>query len=59
MVAVPSSDPARLCDALGKRDIVTSFRDRCMRASFHFYNDESDVDALIAAMRERRDADKP
>ncbi len=59
MVAVPSSDPARLCEALAARDIVTSFRDRCMRASFHFYNDESDIDTLIAALRARRDVDRP
>jgi selenocysteine lyase/cysteine desulfurase len=59
MVALPSSDPARLCDFLGSRDIVTSFRDRCMRATFHFYNDESDVDALIAALRERLSIDRP
>jgi selenocysteine lyase/cysteine desulfurase len=58
MVAVPSTDPARLCDFLSSRDIVTSFRDRCMRATFHFYNDEADVDALMAALRERVTIDR-
>lgn len=59
MIAVPAKDAARLCDFLASRDIVTSHRDHCMRAGFHFYNDESDVDALIAALQERIPIDRP
>lgn len=52
MICVPSSDPAGLMDELGKRDIVTSFRDQNLRACFHFYNDESDVDTFVSAMQD-------
>jgi len=50
-VAVPSRDSGGLCRELGKRDIVVSNRDDNVRASFHFYNDESDVESFIASMR--------
>jgi selenocysteine lyase/cysteine desulfurase len=53
-VAVPSSDAARLQAELLKHDIVTSFRDANVRASFHFYNNEDDVESFIAAMQELR-----
>jgi selenocysteine lyase/cysteine desulfurase len=53
-VAVPSRDAARLQAELMKQDIVTSFRDDNVRASFHFYNNEDDVESLIAAMQELR-----
>ena len=53
-VAVPSRDSGGLCRELGKRDIVVSNRDDNVRASFHFYNDESDVESFIASMRELR-----
>ena len=53
-VAVPSSDAARLQAELMKRDIVTSYRDANVRASFHFYNNEDDVESFIAAMQELR-----
>jgi selenocysteine lyase/cysteine desulfurase len=33
-----------------EQDIVTSFRDDNLRATFHFYNSEKDVDALIEAL---------
>lgn len=51
-IAVPSRDTAQLCEELMKRDIVTSFRDNNIRASFHFYNNEDDVEAFISAMTE-------
>jgi selenocysteine lyase/cysteine desulfurase len=51
-VAVPSRDSARLSAELARRDIVTSYRDANLRASFHFYNNEEDVDTFVAAMRE-------
>jgi selenocysteine lyase/cysteine desulfurase len=53
-VAVPSRDSARLCAELMKHDIVTSHRDDNVRASFHFYNNEDDVESFIAAMQELR-----
>jgi selenocysteine lyase/cysteine desulfurase len=53
-VAVPSRDSGRLCAELLKRDIVTSFRDDNARASFHFYNNDDDVESFIAAMKSLR-----
>jgi selenocysteine lyase/cysteine desulfurase len=50
-VAVPSRDSGQLCAQLMKRDIVTSHRDANVRASFHFYNNEDDVEAFVEAMR--------
>jgi selenocysteine lyase/cysteine desulfurase len=55
-VAVPSRDSARLSAELMKHDIVTSYRDDNVRASFHFYNNEDDVESFIAAMQEMRDS---
>ena len=49
-VAIPSRDAKGLCAALMERDIVTSFRDDNVRASFHFYNNEADVDSAINAL---------
>src|SRR6202166_434728 len=53
-VAVPSRDCGGLSAQLMKRDIVTSPRDGNVRASFHFYNDEDDVESFIAAMKDLR-----
>ena len=53
-VALASRGSAELCAKLMKRDIVTSFRDDNVRASFHFYNDEDDVESFIAAMKDLR-----
>jgi selenocysteine lyase/cysteine desulfurase len=58
-VAVPSRDSGGLCAELIKRNIVTSHRDANVRASFHFYNDEDDVESFIAAMKELRGAFGP
>jgi selenocysteine lyase/cysteine desulfurase len=55
-VAVPSRDSARLVAELMRRDIVTSFRDDNVRASFHFYNNEDDVESFVAALKELRGA---
>lgn len=59
MICVPSRDPAGLMDELGKRDIVTSFRDLNLRACFHFYNDEGDVDTFVSAMQELKPRFQP
>jgi selenocysteine lyase/cysteine desulfurase len=53
-VAVPSRDCGGLSAELMQRDIVTSPRDGNVRASFHFYNDEDDVESFIAAMKDLR-----
>jgi selenocysteine lyase/cysteine desulfurase len=53
-VAVPSRDAARLSAELMKQDIVTSHRDDNVRASFHFYNNDDDIESFIAAMKEMR-----
>jgi selenocysteine lyase/cysteine desulfurase len=53
-VAVPSRDCGGLSAQLLRRDIVTSHRDDNVRASFHFYNDEDDVESFVAAMRDLR-----
>src|ERR1700726_1833216 len=58
-VAVPSRDCVRLSAELMKRNIVTSPRDDNVRASFHFYNDENDVESFIAAMKELRGSFSP
>jgi len=58
-VAVPSSDAARLQAELMKHDIVTSYRDDNVRASFHFYNNDDDVESFIAAMQELRGSLRP
>jgi selenocysteine lyase/cysteine desulfurase len=59
MVALPSRDEGRLTAELTKRDIITSPRDGNVRASFHFYNNEDDVDAFVAAAKSLRDAFAP
>jgi selenocysteine lyase/cysteine desulfurase len=53
-VAVPSRDAAQLSKELMQHDIVTSYRDDNVRASFHFYNNDDDVESFIAAMKELR-----
>ena len=53
-VAIPSRDSARLAAELMKQDIVTSHRDDNVRASFHFYNNDDDVESFIAALTELR-----
>jgi len=58
-VAVPSRDSGRLSAQLLKRDVVTSPRDGNVRASFHFYNDQDDVESFIAAMKGLRDSFGP
>ena len=58
-VAVPSRDAGGLAKELMKRDIVTSHRDDNVRASFHFYNNDDDVNSFIAAMKDLRGAFAP
>jgi selenocysteine lyase/cysteine desulfurase len=58
-VAVPSRDSGGLSKELMKRDIVTSHRDDNVRASFHFYNNEDDVESFLAAMKDLRESFGP
>src|SRR3984957_4121992 len=58
-VALPSRDSARLTAELMKRDIVTSHRDANVRASFHFYNSDDEVDAFVGAVASLRGAFAP
>jgi selenocysteine lyase/cysteine desulfurase len=53
-IAVRSRDSGALCAELSKRNIVTSHRDANVRASFHFYNDQDDIESFIEAMRDLR-----
>lgn len=53
-IAIRSTDQAALVEKLAERNIVTSSRDGNVRAMFHGYNDDSDVDALIAALLANR-----
>jgi selenocysteine lyase/cysteine desulfurase len=50
MVCVRAKQVAQLFARLTQQNIVTSFRDDNLRATFHFYNSEKDVDALIEAL---------
>jgi selenocysteine lyase/cysteine desulfurase len=58
-VALPSRDSAGLTAELARRDIVASHRDDNVRASFHFYNNDDDVDAFVAAAAGLRDSFAP
>lgn len=50
MVCIGVTDVAELCAKLTAQDIVTSFRDDNLRATFHFYNSEEDIERLITAL---------
>jgi selenocysteine lyase/cysteine desulfurase len=54
-VAVPSRDSAGLNKELMARDIVTSYRDQNLRASWHFYNNADDIEVFIGAMQSLRE----
>lgn len=55
LVAIRSTDVDRLVGVLGEAGIVTSSRDGNLRVSPHCYNTDTDVDALLVALREHRD----
>ena len=54
MVCIRAKQVAQLFGKLTQQDIVTSFRDDNLRATFHFYNNEQDVDTLIQALLAHR-----
>lgn len=54
MICVRAKQVALLCEQLSKQNIVASFRDENLRATFHFYNSEEDVESFVAALAEHR-----
>lgn len=55
MVAIRSTNDAELAAKLAERNVITSCRDGNVRAMFHVYNDDSDVEALIEGLLANRD----
>jgi selenocysteine lyase/cysteine desulfurase len=55
LVCVASTDAERLVGALTEAGVITSSRAQKVRFSFHFYNDESDIDAALRALAAHRD----
>ena len=53
-VAIPSRDAGLLTQKLMERDIVTSHRGGNIRAAFHFYNNDEDIERFIAALTDLR-----
>jgi selenocysteine lyase/cysteine desulfurase len=53
-VALRDAEPDRLAHWLGQRRIVTAARGDAVRLSFHYYNDRSDVAAVVDALRAYR-----
>ena len=54
MITVASTNEYALVAALAERNIVASCRDGNLRISAHFYNNETDVDAVINALKENK-----
>jgi selenocysteine lyase/cysteine desulfurase len=54
LISIPSRDQNALVAALAEQNIVTSSRDRRLRAGFHAYNHEPDVDVFITALIDHR-----
>jgi selenocysteine lyase/cysteine desulfurase len=53
-VCIRATDDNALVAKLAERNIVTSCRSGNVRATFHCYNDESDIDALVSAVLANR-----
>lgn len=54
-VMIRAKEDAELVQRLAARDIVSSNRDGNLRASFHFYNNEEDIEALIEGLKANRE----
>ena len=55
LVCIRSTDAPALVAALGEDGIVTSERDGNLRISAHAYNNEDDIDAVLAALARHRE----
>ena len=55
LVMLRCHDVQRLIDRLADRGVLCSTRDGALRVSFHYYNSEEDVQALLAGLDESRD----
>lgn len=53
-VAICSSNDVELTARLAGRNVITSCRDGNLRAMFHAYNDDSDIDALVEGLLANR-----
>lgn len=53
-VAICARDAVELTTRLAERNVITSCRDDNVRAMFHVYNDDSDMDALIEGLLANR-----
>ncbi len=54
-VAIRSNDENALVAALAERGVITSSRDGNVRAMFHAYNNQADVDELVAGIEAHRE----
>jgi len=54
MIGIRSKDAGALVTRLMERDIVPSHRDDNLRLGFHFYNNDDDIESVIAAMADHR-----
>ena len=54
LVCIRSTDAPALVAALAQESIVASERDSNLRVSLHLYNVQSDIDAVLAALRRHR-----
>ncbi|HEU5372978.1 MAG TPA: aminotransferase class V-fold PLP-dependent enzyme [Gaiellaceae bacterium] len=54
LVCIRSTDAPALVRALGGEGVVTSERDSNLRVSPHAYNNEEDIDAVLAALAKHR-----
>jgi selenocysteine lyase/cysteine desulfurase len=59
MICVRANQVAQLFGRMTEQDIVTSFRDDNLRATFHFYNNERDVEAIVQALLGHRAEFRP
>jgi selenocysteine lyase/cysteine desulfurase len=59
MICVRANQVAQLFARLTQQDIVTSFRDDNLRATFHFYNNEKDVESIVQALLGQRAEFRP
>lgn len=55
MVAIRARDADALTRRLTARQIITSHRDGNLRAGFHLYNNEEDLERLVCALNDNRD----